>query len=172
LEHLQRCSVCGPAKYIFTCKFSYLLFCNPTHKTETGTANRWETTNNKPPGPIIMMGQSETLISSQIITLLLFSAGGLVPATTKCIIMLSQTIFLTQTGMFDFSSSNFYSSGSHTQHRWRCKYLVYMYAYTLTDQSLHTHSSTQLPTFLIMVRWQVTIPNITSNIWMMNIMLV
>jgi len=41
LEHLQRCSVCDPAKIFFTSKFSYLLFCNPTYKTETGTANRW-----------------------------------------------------------------------------------------------------------------------------------
>jgi hypothetical protein len=39
----------------------YILFCNPTHKTETGAANRWGTTNSKPPGRIIMMGQSETL---------------------------------------------------------------------------------------------------------------
>jgi hypothetical protein len=38
LEHLQRwCSVCGLAKIFFTSEFSYLLFCNPTHKTETGT---------------------------------------------------------------------------------------------------------------------------------------
>jgi hypothetical protein len=47
-----------------------------------------------------MMGQSETLSSSQINTLLLFWAGGLSPATTKRVIMLSQTIFLTQTDMF------------------------------------------------------------------------
>jgi len=32
-------------------------FCNPSHKTETGTAKRWGTTNNKPLGPIIIMGQ-------------------------------------------------------------------------------------------------------------------
>jgi hypothetical protein len=42
----------------------YVLFGNPTNKTETGTANTWRTTNNKPPGPIIMMDQSETLSSS------------------------------------------------------------------------------------------------------------
>jgi len=53
-------SVCDPAEMFFTSKFSCVLFCNPTHKTETGTANRWETTNSKPPGRIIMMGQSET----------------------------------------------------------------------------------------------------------------
>ncbi len=48
LEHLQRCSVCDLAKIFFTSKFSYVPFCNPTHKTETGTANRWGTTNSKP----------------------------------------------------------------------------------------------------------------------------
>ncbi len=30
-----------PAKIFFTSKFSYVLFCNSTNKTETGTANRW-----------------------------------------------------------------------------------------------------------------------------------
>jgi hypothetical protein len=54
-------------KVFFPSKFSYLLFCNPTHKTKTGTANRWGSTNSKPPGPIIMMGQSETVITSRII---------------------------------------------------------------------------------------------------------
>ncbi len=42
LEHLQQCSVCGPAKLFFSHpSFSYLLFSNSTHKTEIGTANRW-----------------------------------------------------------------------------------------------------------------------------------
>jgi hypothetical protein len=61
LDHLQPwCSVCDPTKIFFTSKFSYLLsFFNPTHKTESGIANRCEITNSKPPGPIIMMGQSE-----------------------------------------------------------------------------------------------------------------
>jgi hypothetical protein len=40
-------------KIFFTSKFCYVLFCNPTHKTQTGTANGWGTTNSKPPGPII-----------------------------------------------------------------------------------------------------------------------
>ncbi len=35
--------------------------------SETETANRWETTNSKPAGPIIMIGQSETWTSSQTI---------------------------------------------------------------------------------------------------------
>jgi hypothetical protein len=30
---------------------------NPTHKTKTASANRWETTNNKPFEPIIMIAQ-------------------------------------------------------------------------------------------------------------------
>jgi hypothetical protein len=34
--------VCDPAKVFLTSEFSYLLFRNPTHKTETRTANRWE----------------------------------------------------------------------------------------------------------------------------------
>jgi hypothetical protein len=44
---LQKC-------LFFTSKFSCTLICNPTHKTETRRANRWGTTNSKPPGPIIM----------------------------------------------------------------------------------------------------------------------
>jgi hypothetical protein len=74
LDHLQWCSVYDPAKIFFTSMFSYLLFRNPTHKTEIGTAYRCRTTNSKSPGPIIMMGQSETLIDSQIIFITLFSA--------------------------------------------------------------------------------------------------
>jgi hypothetical protein len=50
----------------------YSFFFNPTHKTESGIANRCEITNSKPPGPIIMMGQSETLTSNQIIFVTLF----------------------------------------------------------------------------------------------------
>jgi hypothetical protein len=42
LAHPHRCSVYDRAKIFLTSKFNYLLFCNPTHKTETGTANRWE----------------------------------------------------------------------------------------------------------------------------------
>jgi hypothetical protein len=66
LEHLQQCSVYDPAKFFFTSKFGYVLFCNFINKIETGTANRvgGRTTNSKPPGLIIMIGQSETLSSS------------------------------------------------------------------------------------------------------------
>ncbi len=42
------------------------MFYNSTLKIETGTANRLGSTNSEPPGPIIMMCQSETLNSSHI----------------------------------------------------------------------------------------------------------
>ncbi len=42
-------------KYFSHHKFSYLLFSNPTHKTKT--ANRWETSNSKPPRPIKLCSQ-------------------------------------------------------------------------------------------------------------------
>jgi hypothetical protein len=51
-----------PWENMFTSKFSYVLFCNPTHKTETSA--RWGIPNSKPPGRIITMGQSETLSRS------------------------------------------------------------------------------------------------------------
>jgi hypothetical protein len=73
LELLQRCSVCDPAKIFFTSKFSYLILFNPTHQAQIGTANRWETTNCKPSGPIIMMCQWETPRADVFITL--FSTG-------------------------------------------------------------------------------------------------
>jgi hypothetical protein len=98
LEHLQRCSVCDPAKIYFRSKLSYVLFCNPTHKNETWIANRWGTSNSKPPGPIIMMGQSETL-SYQLdhIYYTLFSRCTallcLSPATATCTIKQTQNHF-------------------------------------------------------------------------------
>ncbi len=52
LQHLKHCSQYDLAKIFFTSKFSCLFFSNPTNKTETGTRNRWGTTNSKPPGPI------------------------------------------------------------------------------------------------------------------------
>jgi hypothetical protein len=47
-------------KYFFTSLVIYFLPTSPI-KTKTGTANRWETTNSKALGQIIMIGQSETL---------------------------------------------------------------------------------------------------------------
>ncbi len=72
LKHHKWCSLCDLVQIFFTSKFSYVLFCNPTHKTEIGRANKWGTTNSKLPGPIIMMGQLETLNSHSIIFHTLF----------------------------------------------------------------------------------------------------
>jgi hypothetical protein len=71
IEHLQRCSVCDPAQIFFTSKFSCLVFCNTTNKIEIGTSNRWGNHLHQ----IIMMGQSETLCSSHVIFITLFSGG-------------------------------------------------------------------------------------------------
>jgi hypothetical protein len=112
IEDLQRCSVCYPAKIFFTSEFSYLLFYIPTHKLEIGTANRLGSTNSEPPGPIVMMGQLETLSSSQIILLhpALFcrctTLLRLLPATADSQIMLSRNHFPKLNRHF-FSSSNF-----------------------------------------------------------------
>ncbi len=47
---------------------------NSTQQIETRTANRWGTTNSKPPGRIIMIDQSKTGGSSHIIFITLFSS--------------------------------------------------------------------------------------------------
>jgi hypothetical protein len=56
---------------------SLVIYCFATQprKLNLGTANRWGTTNSKPHGPIVMMGRSETLITSQVLFITLFSAG-------------------------------------------------------------------------------------------------
>ncbi len=123
LEHFQQCSVYDPAKIFFASKFSYVLFCNPTHKTETGTANRCRTTNSKPPRPINMMGQSETLSSSQIILLHSFLQAPLTSHGRQCDQLCgAKTNFLSQTGGIRcVFLIQFYCPGSHT---WRCSYFL------------------------------------------------
>ncbi len=112
-KHLQRCSVCDPQNIFFTSKFSYLLFSNPTHKTETGrTANRWGTTNSKPcgtnhyDGPIRNTQQH----SDQFITLIsrFTEFLCLLPATTKTVQLCGakKLFFWAKPAFFDFSSSN------------------------------------------------------------------
>jgi len=46
-------------KWLSLVSFGYLLFPNPTHKTEIGTANGKKTANSNPPGPIKLSSQSE-----------------------------------------------------------------------------------------------------------------
>jgi hypothetical protein len=41
-RHTHQCLGCDLAKIFLTSKFSYLDFCNPTHKTETQAAHMWE----------------------------------------------------------------------------------------------------------------------------------
>ncbi len=50
-------------------------FDNPTNNTETGTAYTGGTTNSKPPGPIIVIDQSEILSRSQMQCTTLFLGG-------------------------------------------------------------------------------------------------
>jgi hypothetical protein len=89
--------VCESAKIFFTSKFSYVLFCNPTHKTETETTNRWGTSNSKPLGLIIMMGQSKILSSCQMLFIsLLYRVTQilrLLPVMASCAIMLIENNF-------------------------------------------------------------------------------
>ncbi len=74
LEHLQGCSVCDPAKIIFTSKLC-TLFATPLIKLKLGQQICGGLLIAKPPRPITMMAQSESLSSSYIIFITLFSAG-------------------------------------------------------------------------------------------------
>jgi hypothetical protein len=73
-ENLYQCSVCDLAKIFLTSKFSYSLFSNLTHKTKTGTANRSETTNSKPPGSKSLRLGIQIRSSSQIVFIALVSS--------------------------------------------------------------------------------------------------
>jgi hypothetical protein len=94
-----------------TSKFSYLLVSIPTHKTKTRTANRWKTTNSKAPGPIIMIGQSET--GSRVGTYLLHSSQAGVrlrcsftSLSKGCRNAWPKPFCSAELACFDFSSSN------------------------------------------------------------------
>jgi hypothetical protein len=68
-------------------------------KKKIATANRWETTNVKEPGQIIMIGQSKTG-SSHIIFITLFSGWSFSSLSKLCKKMLGQNHLLNQTSMF------------------------------------------------------------------------
>jgi hypothetical protein len=97
-----------PHKSIFHIQASYFLCSNPAHKTETGTANRWGTTNSKPHGPIIMMGQSKTLSSSQMMFIILVHTITK-PFTSQNLYNYSKPkqFFWAKRACFKFFSSNF-----------------------------------------------------------------
>jgi hypothetical protein len=84
-----------PCKMFFTSKLNYLLFCNPTYKRKTAKANRWGTTNSKPPGLIIMMGQSETVfrVRSYLLHSFMQVHNSVAPFSSHCAIMRSQNHF-------------------------------------------------------------------------------
>jgi hypothetical protein len=97
-----------------------LLFFNSTHKTKTGTANRWETINSNPPRPIKLSSQSTVddgpirnpeQQSDHIYNTLFCRCTALVQlllAMSNCSIMQSQKHFpWAKPAYFDFSSSNF-----------------------------------------------------------------
>jgi len=99
-EHLQWCSVCDPITLFLTSKLRFFLIFfggfNPTHKTKTHVANRWQTTKSKPYGPIIIIHQSEIGSSSQIILLHSSLAGVrlcLLSTLAKCANMLAKNYF-------------------------------------------------------------------------------
>ncbi len=112
------CSVCDPAKILFLASsgFIYFFSCNLTQTVETETANRWETTpNSKPPGRIIMIDQSETGRSSEIVFITLFFT------TLCCVLYQPQQSVQTsrrenhfpwdKPACFDFSSCHFNVQG-------------------------------------------------------------
>ncbi len=106
LEHLQQGSVCDPTGLFLTSKYRYLLFSNPTHKTKSGTANRWETTNSNAPGPIKLSGKSQQML------------GFAVPFK-----MLGQNhVLQSQTGIFWLLFVQFSFAEPHTEHQWWCSY--------------------------------------------------
>jgi len=101
-------------KYFWHESLVIYFFPNLTHKTKTGTSNRWGTTSSSPSGRIIMIGESETGSSSQIIFITLFSGRSLGfawPHTSLNILwrMQGQNLLspeLKLLACFDFSSSN------------------------------------------------------------------
>ncbi len=135
LEHIQYNGVCTSAKIFFTSKFSYLLFCNPNHETETRTASRWGTTNSKPPWPIIMIDQSETVSSNHIIFITLFCSVllRLLPATGNSALS-QKKICWAKPACFDFPSSN-YTLQDHIRSTAGHALSTYKYVGDLTSRS-------------------------------------
>jgi hypothetical protein len=113
--------------FYITCENARRISNQSMHLHHISTIVR--STRGKSPGPIIMINQSETLRSSQIIFITLFFLhvhSSDAPFTIHCkqtvrLCWAKTSFFMSRTGMFfDFCSSNFYSLGPHTEHRWRC----------------------------------------------------
>jgi hypothetical protein len=102
--------------------FSFFFFGNPTN--ETGTANTWRPTNSKPPGPIIVIDQSEILSRSHVQFITLFSGGAQLCCAfhqprQAARIWCKKTNFLSYSGTFWLFGNNFYCLKSHTEYSWR-----------------------------------------------------
>jgi hypothetical protein len=87
-------------------------FTTPPIKLKLGQQiNGWESTNSKPPGPIITISQSEILSRSQIIFFItIFSQGVLCLFTRHCKLckhVEPKTFVLRHTGMFSRFSMSF-----------------------------------------------------------------
>jgi hypothetical protein len=112
--------ICDHANMFFTSKFHYGFFSNPTHKTETGTADTWGTTNRKPSGPIIMMGANQkqgAVVRSYLLHSFLqvhtVAAPFYQSPQTVQSCWAKTTVFLNQTGMFSLFVIQFYSCKGH-----------------------------------------------------------
>jgi hypothetical protein len=111
-NHVPLKIISSGAQYVTLQKCFHIqvwLFGTPPIKTERGTLKTSETTNSKPPGPIIMMTQSETLIGSQVIFITLFSAGArrCSSAIYWCNYAKPKRFCWAKQAYFDISSSNF-----------------------------------------------------------------
>jgi hypothetical protein len=84
------------------------------------------TTNSKPLGPIIMMGQSETLRSCQIMFITHFPTGAhcccaIYQRYCKLCNYVEPKLFSwAEPGICLLFFLQFYCAGSHTEHSWRC----------------------------------------------------
>ncbi len=113
------CSIASGAQYMTLEKYfshpscSYLLFFQP-HKTESGTANRWETTNSNPPEPIKQPIRNREQ-SINTVWLCLLDCSKAPPGLWKlCFFPGSKQSF--SDSLDCCTSSRISSSGSHTEH--------------------------------------------------------
>jgi hypothetical protein len=106
LKHPQQCSI-PMWFYKIISHIQVFFFSNPTHQTKIGTANMWKTTNSKPHGPVIMIGQSKTRSNNHIVFIFLFfrrcyALLCILPTLANCAKCWAKTIMMNQISMFWF----------------------------------------------------------------------
>jgi hypothetical protein len=123
-HHPHWCSLCEPGKIFLTSKFSYLLFCDPTHKTETRTAYRCELLIANHMDQSLWLGNENQ--GAAVRSYLLHSS--LAGAQLCCDFyqpQQSEQICRRKIIQDDFSSSSFNVQGGHILSiRWGCFYTV------------------------------------------------